>query len=743
MGIMGNVGRRLGYLVVALAMTIAIPAGPAASATPAWSIVASPNPPAAPSGSLDGMTCPTSTDCFAVGYTYTTDGDSRPAAERWNGTTWSVLAVPSPAGASNAVLANVACTSASSCIAVGVADSAALMESWNGTTWTIVSLPMPGGATTSRLGGVACSGASDCTVVGSYGTGVNSPSTLVEHWNGSSWQVVASPSPSGVDRVELTDIKCPSASNCVAVGFTQLQVGLDTTSATFAERWNGSTWAIVATPNFPSASSSTLGGITCLFATTCLAVGWGDTAAPGATPARQTLLERWNGTAWSIMSSPNVAGADSSSLERITCVNDESCFAVGASLTGNTSKALVERWNGVSWAVAPDAALGHAGSSLTGVACASASQCFAGGLLGSLNIIESWNPSSWVFAAAPSASSQSQLSGLACTSNSSCIAVGSKGTVTGATPLVERWNGTVWSVMTTPTPAAPTSGLTGIACPTATSCVAVGYAQTSTGYRTLAERWNGTAWSLIATPNPVGAYRSFLQGVSCLTATNCFAVGNSGPANGSSSKPLVEHWNGTAWSIMTSPATTGDTHTALKGVACSSTTQCFAVGSASTTKPLVERWNGTAWAIVATPAIAATTSTTLTSVSCATAASCSAVGSYFAGANRTLVERWNGTAWSRVASPNPAGATNPLLNSVSCKAVTNCWAVGQSVTGSTTKTLVERWNGTAWAIVASPNKAGSSRSVLSGVTCTSATRCQAAGSYNTLGRSYTLTERYL
>jgi hypothetical protein len=206
MGIMGNVGRRLGYLVVALAMMIAIPAGPAASATPAWSIVASPSPPAAPSGSLDGMTCPTSTDCFAVGYTYTTDGDPRPAAERWNGTAWSVLAVPSPAGASNAVLANVACTSASSCIAVGVADSAALMESWNGTTWTIVSLPMPGGATTSRLGGVACSGASDCTAVGSYGTGVNFPSTLVEHWNGSSWQVVASPSPSGVDRVELADI---------------------------------------------------------------------------------------------------------------------------------------------------------------------------------------------------------------------------------------------------------------------------------------------------------------------------------------------------------------------------------------------------------------------------------------------------------------------------------------------------------------------------------------------------------
>jgi hypothetical protein len=266
---------------------------------------------------------------------------------------------------------------------------------------------------------------------------------------------------------------------------------------------------------------------------------------------------------------------------------------------------------------------------------------------------------------------------------------------------------------------------------------------TGSGYKSLTEQWDGTSWTVKASPNPTGSNDTQLAGVSCSSPTNCFAVGHSGSLSASTAKPLVERWNGTTWSIVSSPAPSGDTYSVLRGVSCSSGTRCFAVGSASSTdSPLVERWNGSSWSIVATSPIAGT-SLSLGSVSCASAASCVAVGWFYDGTGNTLIERWNGSTWSQVSSPNPAGATNPLLSGVSCSAITSCTAVGSSASGSTTKTLVEQWNGGGWSIVASPNPAGSYRSLLSGVFCTSATRCQAVGEYSTLGRSYTLIERYI
>jgi len=43
-----------------------------------------------------------------------------------------------------------------------------------------------------------------------------------------------------------------------------------------AEHWNGSTWAIQATPNPAGAAVSMLSGISCVSSTTCTAVGSSD-----------------------------------------------------------------------------------------------------------------------------------------------------------------------------------------------------------------------------------------------------------------------------------------------------------------------------------------------------------------------------------------------------------------------------------------------------------------------------------
>ena len=71
-------------------------------------------------------------------------------------------------------------------------------------------------------------------------------------------------------------------------------------------------------------------------------------------------------------------------------------------------------------------------------------------------------------------------------------------------------------------------------------------------------------WSVAASPSPFGPSSGHLVGVACPSATSCFAVGTDLNFNGT----LVERWNGTSWSIVTSPTVQGE----LNGVSCASTT---------------------------------------------------------------------------------------------------------------------------------------------------------------------------
>ena len=90
-------------------------------------------------------------------------------------------------------------------------------EHWNGTTWTIAAVPTPAGAKTGQLSSVSCRSASSCYAVGVAST-ASATKTLVEHWSGSHWSIVPSASPSGASSASLNGVSCPSASTCLAVG---------------------------------------------------------------------------------------------------------------------------------------------------------------------------------------------------------------------------------------------------------------------------------------------------------------------------------------------------------------------------------------------------------------------------------------------------------------------------------------------------------------------------------------------
>jgi hypothetical protein len=335
----------------------------------------------------------------------------------------------------------------------------------------------------------------------------------------------------------------------------------------------------------------------------------------------------------------------------------------------------------------------------------------------------------------PSGGSGNVLQGVSCSSATNCIAVGSYNASPSSytlTPLAEHWDGSTWGIQ--PIPGLPSSAaLTGISCTSGTSCTAVGYYNNAGPAGTLAAHWNGSAWSTQATPNPSGGYDYSLAGVSCASATNCTAVGGYDLLTGGVPVTLAEHWNGSVWKVQATANRPSAAGSAFEGVSCGSAISCTAVGydyENSSINMLVEHWNGSTWSIQATPDPSGGSYPSYYGVSCSSATSCVAVGGYLATGNwQPLAEYWNGSGWSIQAFP--AKSSGYILHAVSCPSTTSCTAVGRYGFGD--QVQAEYWDGSAWSAqdVPNPSSGGSDpENYLDGISCTLDTSCTAIGYYD-------------
>jgi hypothetical protein len=225
---------------------------------------------------------------------------------------------------------------------------------------------------------------------------------------------------------------------------------------------------------------------------------------------------------------------------------------------------------------------------------------------------------------------------------------------------------------------------------------------------TLIEHFNGSSWSVVPSPDP-GPYSNSLYSVAGTSATNVWAVGGYGISGGNGST-LIEHFDGHVWSVAPSPNVVNAPGNALYAVAATSPTAAVAVGSYSLSygvaNTLVEEFNGSAWSVVSSPDAASASGNFLLGVAPVCTPTCSprnvwAVGfSPLAVGTNTLIEHFNGQTWSIVPSPN--AGTGGILNDVAAIAPTDAWAVGTYGTASGQYTLIEHFNGTAWSVVPSP-----------------------------------------
>ena len=489
-----------------------------------WGVQSTPNSTLGNKSILDGVSCSSTTACMAVG----NDKTLGALAESWDGSTWSMRTTPTAQA-----LTAISCTSASACIAVGdfpgtVGSSpGTLAERWDGTAWSVQNTPNPSGSS-SFLSGVSCTSGTACTAVGlwGYSNTVDPGVTLAEVWSGTSWSIQTTPNPSGIAfSPALNSVSCASATACTATGSAFVRGSL----ITLAERWNGTAWSIQPTPNPDPFTASTLASVSCPTSTDCVAVGnWSYENMRGPTV---TLAEAWNGVAWSILPTPNPTGARGSFLRGVSCTSATACVAAGEYQSGpRNSLTLVEAWNGTAWSVQPTPnPTGATGSFLRGVTCTSATACTAVGYYQdgsgkSLPLAEAWNGTSWSIQPTPNPTPihAAVLESVSCSAATTCTAVGSNDLAT----LAESWNGTAWSVQPTPSPATSNNALLNVSCPSPTACTAVGFDVVHSQDVALAEAWNGTTWSVQATPNLAGGIRSRLSGVSCTSGVACVAVGN-------------------------------------------------------------------------------------------------------------------------------------------------------------------------------------------------------------------------
>lgn len=372
------------------------PGGPTRSG---WGVVAAAIP--GGEGALASVACPSRTSCVAVGYS---GGSALPAAlvEDWNGSAWSMRAAATPGVES--WLNAVACVAPGSCVAVGGYSTSSdndepgnhtLVEMEVGGSWRMIPSPSPGTGDQTELDSVACTSITSCVAVGSLGA-VSDPYeaqvlTLVELWNGIGWSVIPSPSPGTGRQAALQSVACPSPKQCFAVGYeSSATSGGFLLDFALVKSWRGVSWSVVPDPGPVPPHRSVLQSIACPAPNRCVAVGFQSSTRDPYQPDA-TLADVWSGSTWSTSTSRNPAGEEESTLQAVACPAATSCVAVGFSGTpGSAERSLVEWSLRDGWI----ATFGPATSSqveLAAVACPSPSVCLTVGKRGA-GTNPAWQP---------------------------------------------------------------------------------------------------------------------------------------------------------------------------------------------------------------------------------------------------------------------------------------------------------------------------------------------------------------
>lgn len=243
-------------------------------------------------------------------------------------------------------------------------------------------------------------------------------------------------------------------------------------------------------------------------------------------------------------------------------------------------------------------------------------------------------------------------------------------------------------------------------------------------YRPIIQHWDGTQWTLVPTPHLPGA--ALLRGVTAISASDVWAVGYYDGGN-RRWRTFALHWDGTAWTQVPTP-NTGSGSNYLFGVSAAAPNDVWAVGSSCCVRyeqqTLAMRWDGATWSVVPSPSVAPL-SNALYGVAAISPSDAWAVGAYGAYDNRqVLIERWDGAQWSVVRSA-PAGT----LLAIEAISTSKLWAVGYSGSSYYRRSLAMGFDGQTWDVAPSPSP-GDADNIFYDVSALSNDDVWAVGAFN-------------
>lgn len=341
-----------------------------------------------------------------------------------------------------------------------------------------------------------------------------------------------------------------------------------------------------------------------------------------------------------------------------------------------------------NWDSPPPATSAEGDNVLNGVAVTSRSNAWAVGGC-SATLILHWDGSTWTLQRSPNVGTgYNYLHGIAATSSTNAWAVG-EGFPEGGAPyqtVILHWDGSSWKRQPSPNEDQVDNWLNGVAAISSSDAWAVG----SWTNGTLILRWDGAAWTRYPIPEiGPGIYPS-LRGVAATTASDAWAVGAYG-GFGEPVRGVIFHWDGTAWTTQPIPHV-GTGANVLAAVTATSSSNAWAVGyyeDGTGQHALILHWDGEAWTHEPGPHASTELHDSLNGVAATSASNAWAVGTRSGGSGpeTTLLLCWNGTVWKRQPSPNRGQGGN-ALNGVAPISESQAWAVGFYGDGTAARTSV-------------------------------------------------------
>ncbi|MGY3089509.1 hypothetical protein ACVWYF_002557 [Hymenobacter sp. UYAg731] len=625
---------------------------------------------------------------------------------KWNGTAWSSLGVGTANGVNGTVYALAVAGNgdvyAGGDFSQAGGAAANRVARWNGTAWSSLGTGTANGVgmAGNAVYALAVAGNGDVYAGGLFQQAGGATANHVARWNGTAWSSLGTGTANGLNDRVMALVVAGNGDVYVGGFFTFINSG---GQANRVARWDGTAWNSLGT-GITNGVGDRVQALA-VAGNGDVYVGGNFSYAGGVVASR---VAKWNGTAWSGLGT-GTSNVLNGPVNALALAGNGDIYAGGEfSQASGAAANRVARWNGTAWSSLSTGTGNGVNDVVKALAVAGNGDVYAGGLFqqaggAAADYVAKWSGTAWSSLGTGNGLNF-PVQALAVADNGD-VYVGGDFTQAGgaAANYIARWNGTAWSSLGTGTANGVSGRIRALAVAGNGDVYAGGqFTQAGGAAANCIARWDGTAWSSLGTGTDNG-----VSGSQSVTAVTALAVAGNGDVYvggdftqaGGAAANYIAKWNGTAWSSLgTGTGGRGGSLAAVKALAVAGNGDVYVGGgftqAGGVAANYIAKWDGTAWSSLGTG-----TDNTVMALAVAGNGDVYAGVSFIqtAGASVDYVAKWNGTAWSSLGTGLINGASGRVY-ALAMAGNGDVYAGGYfTQLGGVAANNVAKWNGTAWS----------------------------------------------